>query len=204
MKLKHFIFGASGHGRVVIDAVQSAGIKIKTIIDDNPKSVAWQNIPIFHTKDVLIDAHSLLIIGVGNNRTRKKIFLNNSYSYFKAIHKQATVSESAIIGEGSVVMAQVVINAGAFVGKHCIVNTSSVIEHDCEVSDFVHVSPNAALAGNVFIGEGTHVGIGAVIIQGIKIGKWVTIGAGTVVIRDVPDYAVVVGNPGRIIKYNTP
>jgi len=53
----------------------------------------------------------------------------------------------------------------------------------------------------VFIGEGTHVGIGASIIQGIKIGKWATIGAGAVVIRDVPDYAVVVGSPARIIKY---
>ena len=35
----------------------------------------------------------------------------------------------------------------------------------------------------------------------IKIGKWVTVGAGAVIIKDIPDYAVVVGNPGRIIKY---
>lgn len=52
------------------------------------------------------------------------------------------------------------------------------------------------------IGEGTHVGIGAIIIQGLKIGKWATIGAGTVVLDDIPDYAVVVGNPGKVIKYN--
>jgi acetyltransferase EpsM len=58
------------------------------------------------------------------------------------------------------------------------------------------------LAGNVTIGEGSHVGIGATVIQGITIGKWVTIGAGTVIIKDIPDYAVVVGNPGKIIKYN--
>ncbi|CAL43362.1 Putative acetyltransferase [Flavobacterium psychrophilum JIP02/86] len=45
-------------------------------------------------------------------------------------------------------------------------------------------------------------GIGASVIQGIKIGKWVTIGAGAVIIKDVPDFAVVVGNPGRIIKVN--
>jgi acetyltransferase EpsM len=46
------------------------------------------------------------------------------------------------------------------------------------------------------------IGIGAILIPGITIGKWVTIGAGTVVLSDVPDYAVVVGNPGKIIKYN--
>ena len=50
------------------------------------------------------------------------------------------------------------------------------------------------------MGEGTHIGAGATIIPNLKIGKWATIGAGAVVIKDVPDYAVVVGNPGRIIK----
>jgi acetyltransferase EpsM len=50
------------------------------------------------------------------------------------------------------------------------------------------------------VGEGSQVGIGATVIQGIKIGKWSVIGAGAVIISDVPDYSVVVGNPGRIIK----
>jgi acetyltransferase EpsM len=70
------------------------------------------------------------------------------------------------------------------------------------VADFVHISPNAALAGNVKVGEGTQVGIGACVMQNITIGKWATIGAGAVIIRDVPDYAVVVGNPGRIVRMN--
>ena len=64
------------------------------------------------------------------------------------------------------------------------------------------MSPNVSLAGNVTIGEGSHIGIGSCVIQGIKIGKWATIGAGAVIIKDVPDYAVVVGNPGTIIKFN--
>ena len=68
------------------------------------------------------------------------------------------------------------------------------------MEDFVHISPNAALAGSITVGEGTHIGIGASVIQGIKIGKWATIGAGAVIIRDVPDFATVVGNPGKIIK----
>jgi len=58
------------------------------------------------------------------------------------------------------------------------------------------------LAGNVTVGEGSHVGIGASVIQGVTIGKWATIGAGSVIIKDVPDFATVVGNPGRIIKIN--
>ena len=58
------------------------------------------------------------------------------------------------------------------------------------------------MAGNVAVGEGTQIGIGAAVIQGVTIGKWATIGAGAVIIEDVPDFAVVVGNPGRVIKMN--
>ncbi len=70
------------------------------------------------------------------------------------------------------------------------------------LEDFVHISPNVAIAGGVKIGEGTHIGIGACIIPGITIGKWVTVGAGAIIIKDVPDFAVVVGNPAKIIKYS--
>lgn len=54
----------------------------------------------------------------------------------------------------------------------------------------------------MIVGERSFIGANATVIQGIKIGKDVVIGAGSVVINDVPDFAVVVGNPGKIIKYN--
>ena len=91
------------------------------------------------------------------------------------------------------------INSQVLIGRHCIINTGAVVEHDSILEDYVHISPKAAVAGNVRIGEGSHIGIGAVVIPGITIGKWTTIGAGSVIIKDVPDYATVVGNPGRIV-----
>jgi carbonic anhydrase/acetyltransferase-like protein (isoleucine patch superfamily) len=75
-----------------------------------------------------------------------------------------------------------------------------VVSHHCELEDFSFMGPNAVLGGKVKVGEGAFIGIGASIIPGIKIGKWSVIGAGSVIIKDVPDYATVVGNPGRIIK----
>ncbi len=123
MKEKHFIFGASGHGKVVIDILQSTGIFVDAIIDDNPKSLEWQNIPIHHSTEVFVNNKALIILAIGNNATRKKIFSNNSFHYFKAIHKQTTIAESVTIGEGSVIMAQVVVNAGAIIGNHCILNS---------------------------------------------------------------------------------
>ena len=94
-----------------------------------------------------------------------------------------------------------VIQPNTTIGKHVIVNTSASIDHDNYIADFVHVAPKVALTGHVEVGEGSFIGAGAVVIPKIKIGKWCTIGAGSVVIKDVPDNAVVVGNPAKIIRY---
>lgn len=196
-----YLYGASGHCKVIIDSVESSSNKtIKGVFDDHIEVDKILEIPIlnFETFDKTL-IHEMFI-SVGNNAKRKEISESINANYVSVIHSKATVSKYASINIGTCVMANAVINPSAKIGKHCIINTGAIVEHDCELGDFVHISPNASLAGNVKIGEGTHIGIGAQIIQGITIGKWVTIGAGTVVIRDVPDSSLYVGNPAREIK----
>lgn len=197
------LYGASGHGKVIIDIMNSAEIKIKAVIDDNPKSESILGIPITKTSDFDMSFLGKTIISIGNNKVRKKLSKSLNANFVKAIHPSATISPNTSIGEGTVVMARVAINPDVIIGKHCIINTNATIEHDALIADFVHICPGVSLAGNVTIDEGTQVGIGATVIQGVSIGKWVTIGAGAVVLKDIPDYAVVVGNPGKIIKYNS-
>ena len=84
------------------------------------------------------------------------------------------------------------------------------------ISDYVHVGKGATLFQQVTIGikdydhgldkvptlaDNVTVGAGAKVLGPIKIGNNVTIGANAVVTKDIPDNAVVVGNPGKIIKY---
>lgn len=52
----------------------------------------------------------------------------------------------------------------------------------------------------ITIGDDCWIGSGARILTGVKIGKGSVIGAGSVVVKDVPEYSVVVGVPGRVIK----
>ena len=52
-----------------------------------------------------------------------------------------------------------------------------------------------------YIGNDVWIGINAIIKRGIKIGDGAIIGAGSVVTKDVPDYAVIAGVPGKIISY---
>lgn len=201
METKYILFGASGHGKVVLDILHRLGKKVVVISDDHPKTAAIHGVPVQQTDTVDFSDFSL-ILSIGNNAVRAKLAQKFRNPFGTAVHPNAIVAHSAHIGAGSVVMAGAVINADAHIGAHSIINTGACIDHDCFIENFVHVSPGVALAGNVQIGEGTHVGIGASVIQGVKIGKWCTLGAGTVILRDVPDYAVVVGNPGKIIKYN--
>lgn len=198
-----YLFGASGHGKVVVDIIKTSvkELQIEVVYDDNPKVTSLLDIPVLLSNPEVLNnqAHQWLI-SIGNNKFRKQISEKIKGSFFKAIHYNAIISETSTIGEGTVVMANAVINPEAKIGKHCIINTNAIIEHDCIIEDYVHISPNVALAGNVIVEEGTHIGIGACVIQGVKIGKWCTIGAGAVIIHDVPDGVTVVGNPGRIIK----
>lgn len=199
-----YLFGASGHCKVIIDIIQKSNLeKIEYIIDDNPTKEEINTIPIMKTPnhDFFIDKS--LIISIGNNEVRKEISNRFSANYLVALHPKTTIGFNVSVNEGSVIMAGAIINSDVSIGKHCIINTNAVVEHDCILSDYVHVSPGVSLAGNVIIGEGAHVGIGAIIIQGVKIGKWSVVGAGAVIIRDVPDFAVIVGNPGKIIKYKS-
>jgi len=202
MGIKLYLYGASGHCKVIIDILQSNNEMITAIADDNPKTEALLGIPVIHSDDLASSEQNKLIVAIGNNAIRKKIVSKLNCNWHTAIHPKSIVSAHSKIGEGTVMMAGTIVNPDVIIGKHCIINTAATIDHDCIIDDYVHLSPNVSLAGNVEVGEGTHIGIGAIVIQGIKIGKWVTVGAGAVIIKDIPDFAVVVGNPGKIIKYN--
>jgi len=200
---KVYLYGASGHGKVIAEILEQNGDTIQGIFDDDPAVTALLDYPSLGEFDAAkLSRNARVIISIGNNDSRRKAALRLNVPFATAVHPSASVSKRSTIGEGSVVMAGVSINADVRIGEHVILNTNCSVDHDCELGNFVHVSPNVALAGNVKVGEGTHLGIGSCVIQGIIIGKWATIGAGTVVITDVPDNAVIVGNPGRIIKYS--
>jgi len=97
-------------------------------------------------------------------------------------------------------MAGTVINAASVIEDLVIVNTGATIDHDCRIGCGVHIAPQCALAGNVTVGEGAFLGTGAKAIPGVQIGRRATVGAGAVVIRNIPDGAVAVGVPARVIK----
>lgn len=193
------LYGAGGHAKVIIDIIQSLNNKVGLIYDDNPSISECLETSVVDTKE--INNNVPLIISIGNNAIRKNIVEKlGNITYANAIAPSATFSNYTKIGTGNVVMQKAVVQASVIIGNHIIINTGATVDHDCIIEDFVHIAPGVNLCGNVHIGEGTLVGVGSVVIPGIKIGKWVTINAGSVITKDIPDNAIVAGNPCRIIK----
>ena len=193
-----YLYGASGHAKVIIDILTATGNQIEALIDDNPVVTTLCGYTVLHQWS----GETPIIISIGNNRVRKFIAEKLHTQFAKAVHPSSVISPSVLLGEGSVVMPGAIINTEARIGRHCIVNTGASIDHECVIGDYAHIAPHATLCGNVHVGEGSWIGAGATIIPGVTIGQWVTVGAGAVVIRDVPDGAVVAGVPARVIRGN--
>lgn len=191
-----YLYGASGHAKVIIDILRANHEPIEALFDDNEKNDSLFDYPVLRPSEVC----GPLIISIGNNGIRKKIALELHVEYGKAFHPSAIISEKSVIKEGSVVMQGAIIQSDCRIGSHCIINTGASVDHECLIGDYVHISPHCTLCGNVQVGEGAWIGAGSIIIPGVRIGKGSVVGAGSVVTKDIPDGVLAVGNRCKIIK----
>ncbi len=190
-----YLYGASGHGKVIMDSLYASGVKVKAFIDDNTAVETLAGYPVLHNADGL----SPVIVAIGDNSIRKKIVEQLHCDFGTAIHPSSVISPSAKIGEGTVIMAGVVVNADVVIGKHCIINTGATVDHDCVIDDYCHIAPGVHLSGGVRVGEGSWIGIGSSVCQYLNLGAWNMIGAGSVVVEDIPeDHITAFGNPCKI------
>jgi len=204
-----FIYGASGHAKVVIDVAEKMGVwQIRGVLDDNPALAGSEflSYPILggiECLDALNREQDFIFVAIGSNAVRQRIansLIAKGFSLPILIHPSATVGRDVSVGYGSVVMAGVVINPSTQIGALCILNTACSVDHDGKLGAAVHISPGAHLAGSVTVGEQSWVGIGSSIIEGRMIGCRSIIGAGAVVVDDIPDDVTVVGVPARPIR----
>lgn len=205
---KTFVYGASGHGKVVADILLAREDQSFAGFVDDRAELHGTNVLGF---PVLGDGHLLeeqiqevrviVALGVGDNHIRQHLAekcLTWGAELATLIHPRASVSASARLGAGTVVMAQAAINPGARIGRGSIVNTCAVVEHDVIVGDYAHVAPNAAMGGASRLGDCTLLALNATVLQCVSIGSHSVVGAGSVAIRDIPDCVVAFGVPASI------
>jgi|MTBAKSStandDraft_1061840.scaffolds.fasta_scaffold01656_23 sugar O-acyltransferase (sialic acid O-acetyltransferase NeuD family) len=197
-----FLFGASGHAKVVIDIIErEKRYVISCIVDDNPAlqgTSVWGYI-VRGGRDEITAGKGMpwqAVVAIGDNGIRRGIgdwLEERRVSLVSVVHPSAQIGRDAVIGAGSVVMANVAVNPGSVIGRNVILNTGACVDHDCVVADNVHIAPGSTLCGSVRVGRGTFIGAGSTVIQNISIGSNVFVGAGTVVVKDIPDNTKVTG-----------
>ncbi len=209
------IWGAGGHAKVLREFSHALGFDLTALFDNAAVLTPFPETPVFVGREGFFrwkanegsfEVAGLIAIGGDRGRDRLEIqaFLSeNGIKIIRAVHPTAFVAADAQLGDGCQVLAHAVIGVEVRIGDGCIVNTKASVDHECVLGDGVHVAPGATLAGCVEVGNCSMIGAGAVVLPRVKIGSNALIGAGAVVTKDVPDNAMVVGNPSRILRWRT-
>lgn len=124
------------------------------------------------------------------------------------IEPGAIIRDKVKIGDNAVIMMGAVVNIGAEIGDGTMIDMNAVLGGRAIVGKRCHIGAGTVLAGvieppsaqPVIIEDDVVIGANAVVIEGVRVGKGSVVAAGAVVLQDVPEGAVVAGNPAKIIK----
>ena len=133
------------------------------------------------------------------------------------------VCDRVVIGKNCVIGRSVYLGPEVIVGNNCKIQNNCLIYEPARIHDGVFIGPAVVLTNDlnpravtpdfrlkqardwnkvgVTIKEGASIGARSVCVAPLEIGSWAMVGAGSVVLKDVPEFALVVGNPARQIGW---
>lgn len=138
------------------------------------------------------------IIGIGT-----KVWINSQ------------IRENTVIGKNCIIGKDTYIDHDVIIGSGVKIQNGVSVYHGVTIEDNVFIGPNVVFTNdlyprafseewavvNTLIKEGASIGANATIVCGNILGRYCMVGAGSVVACDVPDYALVIGNPARLVGY---
>lgn len=132
------------------------------------------------------------------------------------IWQRCIIQKGAVIGKDCNIGANVFIESGVHIGDGVKIKNNIAIYSGVNIEDNVFLGPNCVFTNvinprsfinrknefrDIVIRKGATIGANATIICGNVIGSYAMVGAGAVVTKNVPDYVLIIGNPGRIAGY---
>lgn len=133
------------------------------------------------------------------------------------------IREEAVIGDNTIIGSYVYVDSNVHIGSDCKIQNGALLYHPAKIHDGVFIGPGVILTNDrnpraiqangtlksqddwkkegVTIEKGASVGAGAICIAPAEIGSWALVGAGAVVTKNVPAFAIVLGNPAKQVGW---
>ncbi|MCG3886789.1 N-acetyltransferase [Photobacterium leiognathi] len=127
----------------------------------------------------------------------------------------SVVLKGAVIGNNCNVCAHTLIENDVVIGNNVTIKSGVYLWDGLRIEDYVFIGPCVAFTNDkaprskqypkafltTTVKKGASIGANATILPGVTLGEYCMVGAGAVVTKDVPAYAVVVGNPATVVRF---
>lgn len=209
--MKTIIAGAGTYGSVYHHYIKEQGkYDVIGFVDDDTEKIGQSiyGLPVLcglrEFKFIKEYGVNAVFCPIGDNYVRGKYL---SECVDKGLHTPGFIHESVIIpnntkiGKGVYILPGSIIMPFVEIEDFVMISMGVKVAHHTILKKAAFLSTGVNLGAGIIFGNSAFAGIGSTITTGIsRVGDRATIGAGAVIIRDVPEGAVVVGNPGRELK----
>ncbi|MEO1012668.1 MAG: acetyltransferase [Bacteroidota bacterium] len=206
------IFGASGHGSVVLDCIEKEKkYHVVGFMDSFKRKGSLLNgYTILGSEfdlPYLIEKYTISggIIAIGDNWVRKSLKeriakVVPEFDYIHSVHPKAVIGKNVHIGKGTVVLPGAVVEANALIGDFCIINTNASLGHGGRMGNYSSLAPKCCTGGHFILGRFSAVCLGANVIDNITISEHTVVGAGSLVVGNLDSYTVAYGTPAKKVR----
>jgi len=206
---KAIIIGAGTYGQVYAEYLK-ATYDILGYIDDDEKLIGYKfnGIEVLGNRNFLFQNTNkdvAVFVPIGNNDVRIELLqkLNDLGFYTPSFtHPRSYVHDSVKMGKAIYILPGTNIMPYTVLGDYVMVSMGVNIAHHNTIENGCFFSQGSNVGASIHIQTKAYMSISSTVMTGVKsVGKNALIGAGAVVIENVPDNAVMVGVPAKILRY---
>jgi sugar O-acyltransferase (sialic acid O-acetyltransferase NeuD family) len=203
------LLAASGLAREALASLRRSGThEVLGFLDDDPAlaGTMLDGVPVLgRIEDAAAFPRDQFVACAGKGASRAHIVDRlrglgiDGDRYASVVDGSVVVSPSCHVGNGTILLANVVLTAGVDLGAHVVAMPQVTFTHDTRAADFSTFTAGVSLGGGVQVGRFAYLGMNASVRERCTIGEGATVGMGSAVIADVPDGETWGGVPARLL-----